>query len=271
METDKTQAEESNTALAEQPPQAIQAEPAAPIELTEEEQKEADARWSNKLDYICGRTREMITSIVRLHWEEGEFLSEAFKNVRHYGNATYEKYVQSCRERGIETSESSVRKYVQFYDKYKRDEMEELILKKITWYQISNALLPLPSGEAREKLQEQIAQRKFKNDEEVKAAARKITHGIKAKKKAKGEKVSNQGGLHSKVVFRSTAALCEDMVRKLEQAREEMKAVSKLEEDSKRSQLDLAIRDMHTSMRNLSRRLDAMLESYDGQKEKKRR
>jgi hypothetical protein len=245
------------TALAE-------AVPAVP---TAEERAAAEAEWNTKIDEFVNRTKTMLKDIIVLHWEEGQFVARVSANKARYGEQLVEKYVQSCLDRGMSTSASTVYKCLDFHAKYSREQVQLLLDKGITWHQVTNALLPIPDAEMREEFVEQIAEKKFKNEDDLKEAAQKVAQ--KARKesgatvKRKKTDKAPPGAAQAKVVCRSTIAVCSDMGKKLDEFKDTMKLIAKMEEGKQKSELLISVRDAVAALVQMSKRAQALVDLRD--------
>lgn len=230
---------------------------------TDDEQREADRQWNSRIDYLCGRTNDVLINIVRLHWEEGEWLNTAIKDQRRYGSNIVERYVRDCEKRQIKTAVSSVYKYMDFNSKYSREEVERAIGRHITWHQLAGGGISIPTPEGRDKWELAVVDGKFDTDDDAIKAAREITAEEKSKQPAKkGQKSTKPkgeaGAQTCKTVCRSTMAMCTDAIKKLDEFHETLKQIGKMEEGKTKSELTLAVRDTFRTFSEMQKRFVAL-------------
>lgn len=247
-----------STAIVDQPQVTLSA-------MTPDEQREADQQWNSKLEYLCGRTNDVLVNIVRLHWEEGEWLNLAMKDQRKYGANVVERYVRDCEKRKIKTAVSSVYKYMDFASKYDRKEVERAIGRHITWHQLAGGGISIPTPEGRDKWELAVAAGKFDTDDDALRAAREITAAEKAKQPAKkGQKADKgaakaaAGAQAAKTVCRSTIAICTDTIKKLDEFHDALKKIGKMDECKEKSELELTVRDVFRTFSEMQKRFVAL-------------
>lgn len=228
--------------------------------ITDDEQREADRKWNERIDYLCGRTNDVLVNIVRLHWEEGDWLNTALKDQRKYGSRVIERYVEDCTKRKIKTSISSVYKYCDFASKYSREEVERAIGRHITWHQLAGGGISIPTAEGRDKWELAVVEGKFDTDDEVVKAAREITQEEKAKlptkaRTAKGSKPVAKGANNAKAICRATTAICTDTVKKMDELHDAIKVIAKMEDGKPKEDLVVAVRDTFRIFIEVNKRL----------------
>lgn len=234
-----------------------------PKPLSADDKKAAQKYWDEKIAYFRDRIGDVTKNIVRLHWEEGKFLIEAGMDQLRYGEDTINRYVEDLKKYNINISASTVYKCIDVAKKMDEKEIKAYIEQGLTWNQLVNVVASGVTKEARIEMAEAVASGEHKDDDEIKAEARKINEKAKKEVRAKGGKVSGKGGAHAKVLVRSTTAVCTGAAKKLDEFKVTFKDIVKLDDEQKKTELLVDIRDAYRAMDEIGKRLAELKELYE--------
>lgn len=233
--------------------------------LSAGDRKAAEQLWEEKIVYFRDRIGDFTRDIVKLHWEEGRFLIDVGMGQLQYGEQAVRKYVDALKTYNIIISESTVYKCLDVAKKIDAKEIQHYIEQGLTWNQLVNIVAPGVTKDARLEMAEVVKEKKEKgeNDDEIKAETRKINEKAKKDVKAKGGKVSGKGGAHAKVLVRSTTAVCTGAAKKLDEFKGTFQDIVKLDDEQKKAELLVDIRDAYRAMDEIGKRLAELKELYE--------
>lgn len=220
--------------------------------LTVTEQKAADTRYKDRIDYFQQKDRGILKDILHSHWEKGRFVGELFQNSRHWGNHTAEQFADD-----LGVSKELVYAYQRFFENFTEIEMKEAVEKRVSWHNIFY-LLSVKDKDKRRQLMLQVADGSITN-QQLQDKVKGVNKTAREKAVARGHKVDNRGGTTAKTVMRSATTMCVDLVRKLSEFKEAIKAFSKLEDGPRKTELGKFMRDSKTALKKTRDQIDKAL------------
>ncbi len=225
-------------------------------ELTKSESKEADKRWQERIGYFRDQEKAALRNVLRLYWERGQFAAELFDNPRHWGNRTAEQLAKDLSRKGRQIHQDEVRQWHRFFTRYTEKELEKAVDQGITWHAVQS-LISIEDKTKRLELQTKLSEGALSSEElrgEVKEA--------NAAAKKKGTKTENRGGMATSSVFRNFTKFSVEYTKKLDEYRDAMKLHDKMDDSSKKSQVDQRRKEARKALVQIARKVEAAL-AYD--------
>lgn len=220
--------------------------------LTVTEQKSADTRYKERIEYFQDKDRGILKNVLQSHWEKGRFVGELFQNSRHWGNHTAEQF---ANDMGI--SKEIVYAYQRFFENFTEEEVKEAVDNRVSWHNIFY-LLSVKDKPKRRQLMLQAASGAITN-QQLQDKVKGTNKTAREKAVSKGLKVDKRGGTTAKTVLRSTTTMCVDIVRKLPEYRDAHKAFEKLDDGPRKVEMAKFMKDCRSALKKTRDQIDRVL------------
>jgi hypothetical protein len=224
-----------------------------PAALTEADSNAADKRYKERLESFRSKDKENLGSILRNNWDKGKFLVELLDEPAKYGNRTVEMF-----SKDLNISKELAYSYKRFNEKYTLQQVKEASESLTSWHVIYN-LLSVSDVETRENLQARVSKENMSADA-LKASIKSLNKEAKEKAEKEGKPVDKRGGASVSVIFKSTASLCIDVCRKIDEFQSGLQDFYGMENNEQKKEVVVRYKDTIKALQATHKKIEAILE-----------
>jgi hypothetical protein len=246
--------------------------------LSAKEKTDGEKRYTEKVSYFDTQEVSAFRHVLVTTWEKGQFVDELLNDGKKYGNATVERFATDLRRRELlaqgktekevkelKVSGDSLHACHRYFLRNTPEEVEKQVKLRLPW-RAAHILLSVDDKRKRDEFLKTYldnrdhpdAAKKMTSDD-LAEVVKKYNAGERASAARTGKQIDKRGGPSWQRSVRSTAAMSEDFLQKLEEFRLVIQEYSKVDDSDTDPSLEDKIQEACKTLKGVQEKLAAAI------------